>query len=108
MLALLGLLTIVVLLAAIMSKRVSPLVALILVPTTAALVSGFGLGARALVVHGEGDLVPERVSRMYADCLPNSLLHVLTGDRAACGHYPLSEQPEQFAEVVGRFLAGRE
>jgi CitMHS family citrate-Mg2+:H+ or citrate-Ca2+:H+ symporter len=43
MLAPLGLLTVVVLLAASMSKRVSPLVALLLVPTTAALVGGFGL-----------------------------------------------------------------
>ena len=39
MLALLGLCTVVVVLAAILSKRVSPLVALILVPTVAAIVS---------------------------------------------------------------------
>jgi len=27
--------------------------------------------ARALIIHGEGDVSPERVSRIYADCLPN-------------------------------------
>ena len=42
-LALLGLLTIVSVLAAIMSRRVSPLVALIALPTLAALLGGFGL-----------------------------------------------------------------
>ena len=42
MLALLGLATLVVLLAAIMSGRVSPLVALIVVPTVASFVGGFG------------------------------------------------------------------
>jgi CitMHS family citrate-Mg2+:H+ or citrate-Ca2+:H+ symporter len=56
MLAPLGLLTIVVLLAAIMSKRVSPLVALILVPTIAALVGGFGLDTAKFIVRGIRDV----------------------------------------------------
>jgi len=33
--------------------------------------------ARALIIHGEGDVSPERVSRIYADCLPNGRLHVM-------------------------------
>ena len=47
-LALLGLLTIVSVLAAIMSRRVTPLVALIALPTLAALLAGFGLLTGAL------------------------------------------------------------
>jgi CitMHS family citrate-Mg2+:H+ or citrate-Ca2+:H+ symporter len=42
MLPLLGLATIVVLLGAILSKRMSPLVALIIVPIAASLIGGFG------------------------------------------------------------------
>ena len=63
--------------------------------------------ARALVIHGERDVIPERVSRMYADCLPNSRLHVMKGDRGGSGHFPLSEQPAAFATVVSDFLAGK-
>ncbi len=51
-LAALGLLTIVALLALIMSGRLSPLVALIVVPTTAALVGGFGLDTAKFIVTG--------------------------------------------------------
>jgi CitMHS family citrate-Mg2+:H+ or citrate-Ca2+:H+ symporter len=58
MLALLGLLTIVVLLAAIISKRMSPLVAVITVPVGAALVGGFGLDTARFVVHGIRDIAP--------------------------------------------------
>src|SRR5262245_55872190 len=58
MLALLGLLTIVTLLAAILSKRVSPLVALILVPTAAALVGGFGLDTGKFIIRGIRDVAP--------------------------------------------------
>jgi proline iminopeptidase len=64
--------------------------------------------ARTLIIHGEGDLVPESVSRMYADCLPNSRLHVMRNGRSRGGHFPFSEQPEGFAAVVGDFLAGKE
>ncbi len=52
MLAALGLLTILTLLALIMSGRLSPLVALIVVPTTAALVGGFGLDTAKFIVAG--------------------------------------------------------
>jgi proline iminopeptidase len=61
--------------------------------------------ARALIIHGEGDLSPERVSRMYADCLPNGRLHVMKNGRTRGGHFPFSEQPEAFAAVVSDFLA---
>jgi proline iminopeptidase len=64
--------------------------------------------APALVIHGEGDVIPERVSRMYADCLPNSRLHVMKNGRTRGGHFPFSEQPEAFAQVVSEFLAGRQ
>src|SRR5262245_24998923 len=55
MLAPLGLLTVVALLAAILSKRVSPLV---LVPTTAALVGGFGLDTARFIGRGIRDVAP--------------------------------------------------
>jgi CitMHS family citrate-Mg2+:H+ or citrate-Ca2+:H+ symporter len=45
MLELLGMTTIVVLLAAIISRKLSPLMALIAIPTVAALIGGFGLSS---------------------------------------------------------------
>ncbi|HEV8377325.1 MAG TPA: alpha/beta hydrolase [Tepidisphaeraceae bacterium] len=59
----------------------------------------------ALIVLGEGDVIPEHGSRMYADYLPNSRLHVMKNGRTRGGHFPFSEQPEEFARVVGDFLA---
>ncbi|QOY91234.1 CitMHS family transporter [Paludibaculum fermentans] len=58
MLALAGLLTILVLLALIISKRMSPLVALILVPVGAALVSGFGLQTGSFILKGIQNVAP--------------------------------------------------
>ena len=58
MLALLGLATILVLLAAIMSGRVSALVALIVVPVLASLAAGFGARTGAFVVTGVQALAP--------------------------------------------------
>jgi citrate-Mg2+:H+ or citrate-Ca2+:H+ symporter, CitMHS family len=52
MLAWLGLFTIVILLAAILSKRMSPLVALIVVPLVAALLGGFGWKTGTFIVTG--------------------------------------------------------
>src|SRR5579871_6808315 len=52
MLALLGFLTIVVLLAAILSRRVSPLTALVVVPVVASLAGGFGVRTGGFMVHG--------------------------------------------------------
>ena len=58
MLPLLGLVTIVVLLAAILSKRMSPLVALIIVPIAASLIGGFGLQTSKFVIDGLKSLAP--------------------------------------------------
>ncbi|MEX4005176.1 CitMHS family transporter [Paraburkholderia sp. EG285A] len=58
MLPLLGLVTIVVLLAAILSKRMSPLVALIIVPIVASLIGGFGLQTSKFVIDGLKSLAP--------------------------------------------------
>lgn len=58
MFALLGLVTIIVLLAAIMSNKMSPLVALITVPIIAALVGGFGLGTSKFIVDGIKAIAP--------------------------------------------------
>ena len=49
MLATLGVITILCLLAAVMSKRLSPLVALIALPIIAALLGGFGLQTSAFI-----------------------------------------------------------
>jgi CitMHS family citrate-Mg2+:H+ or citrate-Ca2+:H+ symporter len=57
-LALLGVATIVVLLAAIMSGRVAPLVALIVVPVAASLAGGFGLETGQFVTAGVQSLAP--------------------------------------------------
>ena len=58
MLAFLGLITIVVLLAAIISKRMTPLMALIAVPIVAALIGGFGLKTGGFVVKGIQNIAP--------------------------------------------------
>jgi len=57
-LALLGVITIVVLLAAIMSGRVSPLVALIVVPIAASFAGGFGLKTGAFATTGVQNIAP--------------------------------------------------
>jgi CitMHS family citrate-Mg2+:H+ or citrate-Ca2+:H+ symporter len=57
-LAWLGLLTVLGLLALILSKRLSPLVALILVPVTAGLLGGFGLKLGGFVLKGIQDVAP--------------------------------------------------
>ncbi len=58
MLALLGFLTIAVLLALIMSKRASPLVALVAVPTAGALAGGFGLRTGGFILKGVEGIAP--------------------------------------------------
>ena len=58
MLALLGLLTVLILLAAIASRRASPLVALVVVPIAAALVGGFGLETGKFVTAGLQAIAP--------------------------------------------------
>jgi len=58
MLALLGILTIAILLALIIGKKASPLVSLIAVPTAAALAGGFGLRTGGFIVKGVQDMAP--------------------------------------------------
>lgn len=58
MLAALGLLTIFALSAAILSKKLSPMVALILIPIIAAFVGGFGLKTGAFIVKGIQNIAP--------------------------------------------------
>ena len=58
MLALLGLVTILVLLVTIMTNKLSPLVALILVPLAAALIGGFGLESAGFMVAGIKKIAP--------------------------------------------------
>ena len=52
MLAILGLCTVVVLLAVILTKRMSPLIALILIPIVASLIGGFGFETSKFVIDG--------------------------------------------------------
>ncbi|MCE4054088.1 CitMHS family transporter [Pseudomonas sp. Au-Pse12] len=58
MLATLGVITILCLLVSVMSKRLSPLVALIALPIIAALVGGFGLQTSAFIVTGIKNVAP--------------------------------------------------
>lgn len=58
MLALLGLLTILVLLYTIMSRKLSAMVALIAVPVAAALIGGFGLQTGAFALAGIKNIAP--------------------------------------------------
>lgn len=58
MLVLLGGLTIVALLAAILFNRMSPVVALILIPVGTALIGGFGMSTAAFMIHGITEIAP--------------------------------------------------
>ena len=64
--ALLGTLAVVTLLAAIISRRVSPLVALIVVPVVAALVGGHGLAIPGYVVDGIKTISPVAGTVVFA------------------------------------------
>jgi pimeloyl-ACP methyl ester carboxylesterase len=56
--------------------------------------------APVLVIRGENDLQPEKVSRMFTAYFPNARLHTIFD----AGHFPFSEQPKDFSSVVGKFL----
>ena len=58
MLATIGVITILCLLVAVMSKRLSPLVALIVLPIAAALLAGFGLQTSAFIIAGIKNVAP--------------------------------------------------
>jgi len=64
--ALLGLVTVIVLLAAIMSRLLSPLVALVLVPTVAALLAGFGLSTAQFIASGLQQTAPVAAMFVFA------------------------------------------
>lgn len=66
MLALTGILTIVVMLYCIMSKRMSPIVALIVIPTIGALVAGCGLETPKYIVAGITKLAPMAAMFVFA------------------------------------------
>jgi CitMHS family citrate-Mg2+:H+ or citrate-Ca2+:H+ symporter len=66
MLALLGLATVLLLLALILSRRLSPLVALIIVPTVAALAGGFGLATMTFIVGGLQQTAPVAAMFVFA------------------------------------------
>ncbi|WP_116828741.1 CitMHS family transporter [Pseudomonas syringae] len=58
MLATLGVITILAMLVSIMSKRISPLVALIALPIIAALIAGFGLQTSGFIITGIKNVAP--------------------------------------------------
>ena len=58
MIALIGLLTILVLLVVIITKKLSPLTALIAVPIIGALVAGFGLDIGTFIIDGIKNIAP--------------------------------------------------
>ncbi|PTW54381.1 CitMHS family citrate-Mg2+:H+ or citrate-Ca2+:H+ symporter [Breoghania corrubedonensis] len=66
MLALLGLGTIVLLLASIMTNKLSPLVALITIPLIAALIGGFGLESAGFMVKGIKSIAPVATMFVFA------------------------------------------
>jgi citrate-Mg2+:H+ or citrate-Ca2+:H+ symporter, CitMHS family len=66
MLALLGALTVIVLLAVIMLNLLSPLVALVTVPVVAALLSGFGLATSKFIVAGITGIAPVAAMFVFA------------------------------------------
>ncbi|NUF28150.1 citrate-Mg2+:H+ or citrate-Ca2+:H+ symporter, CitMHS family [Gilliamella bombicola] len=66
MLALTGILTIVVMLYCIMSKRMSPIVALIIIPTIGALIAGSGLETPKYIVAGITKLAPMAAMFVFA------------------------------------------
>lgn len=66
MLALAGTLTVIVLLAAIMTKRLSAMVALIAVPLVASLLMGFGLDTGKFIVDGIKSISPIAVMFIFA------------------------------------------
>ena len=66
MLALLGLATILLLLASIMTNKLSPLVALITIPLVAALIGGFGFESATFMVNGIKAIAPVATMFVFA------------------------------------------
>jgi proline iminopeptidase len=57
--------------------------------------------APALVLHGSKDIQSEEAGRRYAELLPRASFKVVPD----AGHFIFCDQPQEFASVVGSFLA---
>jgi len=66
LLAILGIITILVLLIAIISKKLSPLIALIAVPVIASLIGGFGLATSKFIIDGIKNIAPMAAMFIFA------------------------------------------
>lgn len=60
-----------------------------------------GVDIPVLVIHGADDLQSESASRLYSDAFPNSEFIVIQN----ASHFSFEEQPEQFAQVLAKFLS---
>lgn len=58
------------------------------------------VNAPVLVIHGARDFQTAAESRVYADCFPHARFVVMQN----AGHFPFTEQPQEFAAVTGDFL----
>ena len=58
------------------------------------------IDAPVLIIHGEDDFQTVNVSYLYANALPNAEVKTI----ANAGHFSFSDQPQEFIELVGRFL----
>ena len=66
MLAILGVVTILLLIGVIVTRRLSPLVALIIIPILASLGAGFGLATGGFIVHGLQNMAPVAAMFIFA------------------------------------------
>jgi proline iminopeptidase len=57
-----------------------------------------------MVIHGADDLQSESASREYEKAFPNAEFAVIEN----AGHFSFEEQPDDFARIVGQFLASVE
>jgi proline iminopeptidase len=57
--------------------------------------------APVLVIHGADDLQSEAASRQYVEAFPNAEFAVIEN----ASHFSFEQQPEQFADIVQKFLA---
>jgi proline iminopeptidase len=60
------------------------------------------VGAPVLVIHGADDLQSEAASYQYVDAFPNAQFVVIQH----ASHFSFQQQPDEFAQIVGQFLAG--
>jgi proline iminopeptidase len=57
-----------------------------------------------LIIHGAEDLQSEAASRMYEEAFPNAEFVVIEN----AGHFSFEEQPDVFADIVGKFISNAE